>query len=130
VKSLYNRFMVIFGVAHDPHDTFKDIINKQKKRAFKFLFFFLIGDYSTYDKSVNPNQKEFVSLINHVADYSEVGLKSSFFAHDDFSILKKEKLKMEDILNTTLKAARQSFSKLNLPESYRNLITLDISEDY
>lgn len=37
---------------------------------------------------------------------------------------------MEDILNTTLKASRQSFSKLNLPESYRNLIKLEIFEDY
>ena len=129
-KSLYTRFMVIFGVEHDPYDTFKYIINRQKQSKFKFMFFFLIGDYSTYDKSVNPNNKEFVSLIKHVADYSEVGLKTSFFALDNFSILKKEKLKMEDILNTTLKASRQSFSKLNLPESYRNLIELEIFEDY
>ena len=37
---------------------------------------------------------------------------------------------MEDIINTKLKASRQSFSKLNLPESYRNLIELEIFEDY
>jgi hypothetical protein len=122
--------MVIFGAEHDPYDTFTYIINKQKQSEFKFMFFFLIGDYSTYDKSVNPNNKAFVSLIKHVADYSEVGLKTSFFALDNLATLKKEKLKMEDILNTTLKASRQSFSKLNLPESYRNLIKLEIFEDY
>ncbi|MFG6685615.1 polysaccharide deacetylase family protein [Mariniflexile sp. HNIBRBA6329] len=129
-KTLYNRFMVIFGLQHDPYDTFKYIINKQKQSKFKFLFFFLIGDFSTYDKGVNPNKKKFVSLIKHVADYCEVGLKTSFFAIEDFSILKKEKLKMEDIINTSLRASRQSFSKLNLPESYRNLIELEILEDY
>ncbi|MGK0253975.1 MAG: hypothetical protein ACI9OE_001460 [Mariniflexile sp.] len=129
-KTLYNRFMVIFGLKHDPYDTFKYIINRQKQSKFKFLFFFLIGDYSTYDKGINPNKKKFVSLIKHVADYCEVGLKTSFFSIDDFSILKKEKLKMEEIINTTLKASRQSFSKLNLPESYRNLIELEILEDY
>ena len=37
---------------------------------------------------------------------------------------------MENILNTSLKASRQSFSKLNLPESYRNLIELEVQEDY
>ena len=47
VKSLYYRFMVIFGLKHDPYDTFKYIINKQKQSKFKFLFFFLIGEYST-----------------------------------------------------------------------------------
>ena len=37
---------------------------------------------------------------------------------------------MEEIVNTNLKASRQSFSKLNLPDSYRNLIALEIQEDY
>lgn len=129
-KSLYDRFMVIFGLKHDPYDTFKYIINRQKQSKSKFLFFFLIGDYSTYDKGINPNKKNFVSLIKHIADYCEVGLKTSFFAIDDVAILKKEKLKMEDIINTKLNASRQSFSKLNLPESYRNLLELEILEDY
>ena len=129
-KSLYIRFMVILGFIHDPFDTFKYIINRQKYTKFKFLFFFLIGDYSTYDKGINPNKKKFVSLIKHVADYCMVGIKASYFAIDDILILKKEKLRMEAILNTTLKASRQSFSRLNLPESYRNLIELEIQEDY
>ncbi|GAA4948834.1 hypothetical protein GCM10023314_22650 [Algibacter agarivorans] len=128
--SLYRRFMVILGFKHDPFDTFKYVINRQKTSNFKFLFFFLIGDYSTYDKGINHNKKKFVSLIKYVADYCKVGLKISFFAIEDEAILKKEKLRMEDILNTNLKASRQSFSKLNLPESYRNLITLEIQEDY
>ncbi|WP_339917000.1 polysaccharide deacetylase family protein [Yeosuana marina] len=130
LKSLYDRYMVIFGFKHDPFDTFKYIINKQKQTKHKFLFFFLIGAYSTYDKGINPNKKGFVSLIKQVADYCKVGLKASYFAIHDPVILKKEKLRMEAIINTSLTASRQSFSKLNLPESYRNLIELEIQEDY
>ncbi|WP_417238793.1 polysaccharide deacetylase family protein [Bizionia sp.] len=127
---LYMRFMVLLGFKHDPDDTFKYIINRQKLRKNKFLFFFLIGDYSTYDKGVNAQKKEFISLIKQVADYCQVGLKASFFALDNMAILKKEKLRMESILNTSLLASRQSFSKLNLPISYRNLVELEILEDY
>ncbi|KAA5828131.1 hypothetical protein FPF71_04660 [Algibacter amylolyticus] len=130
LKSLYTRFAVIMGFKHDPFDTFKYLINRQKSSSFSFLFFFLLGDYSTYDKGINPNKKRFISLIKHVGDYCDVGLKISYFALDDESLLKKEKLKMEDILNRNLKASRQSFSKLNLPETYRNLIALEIKEDY
>lgn len=130
IRSLYTRFAVILGFKHDPFDTFKYIVNRQKQSKFKFLFFFLIGDYSTYDKGINPNKKKFVSLIKHIADYSKIGLKASFFAIDDSSILKKEKIKMEAIINNPLKASRQSFSKLNLPDSYRHLIELEIKEDY
>lgn len=130
LRSLYNRFTVILGFKHDPYDTFKYIITRQKHTKFKFLFFFLLGDYSTYDKGINPNKKGFVSLIKHVSDYCDVGLKTSYFAIDDASILKKEKIKMEEIINKPLVASRQSFSRLNLPESYRHLIELEIKEDY
>ncbi|WP_298495235.1 polysaccharide deacetylase family protein [uncultured Algibacter sp.] len=130
LKSLYARLMVLLGFRHDPYDTFKYLINRQKTSQFKFLFFFLIGDYSTYDKGINPNKKKFVSLIKHIGDYSRVGLKISYFAIEDELLLKKEKQRIEEILNTNLKASRQSFSKLNLPETYRNLIALEIKEDY
>ncbi|MCB4807731.1 polysaccharide deacetylase family protein [Tamlana sp. 62-3] len=129
-KSLYERFAVLIGFRHDPFDTFKYIINRQRYSKYKFQFFFLLGDYSTFDKSISVNNKKFVSLIKHVADYCLVGIKVSYFALNDLRLLKKEKLRMEDILNTALQASRQSFSKLNLPESYRNLIELEINEDY
>ncbi|KJD37086.1 hypothetical protein PW52_01110 [Tamlana sedimentorum] len=129
-KSLYERFAVLIGFKHDPFDTFKYIINRQRYSKYKFQFFFLLGDYSTFDKSISVNNKKFVSLIKHVADYCLVGIKVSYFALNDLQLLKKEKLRMEDILNTALRASRQSYSKLNLPESYRNLIELEINEDY
>ncbi|MFV0572711.1 MAG: polysaccharide deacetylase family protein [Xanthomarina gelatinilytica] len=129
-KKLYYRYMVLFGLKRDTYDTFKYIINKQKHSQFKFFFFFLIGDYSTYDKGIDAQKKKFITLIKQVADYCQVGLKASYFALEDISILKKEKGRMEAILNTSLTASRHSFSKLNLPESYRNLVELEIFEDY
>lgn len=129
-KKLYYRYLVLFGLKRDTYDTFKYIINKQKHSNYKFLFFFLIGDYSTYDKGVDAQKKKFITLIKQVADYCQVGLKVSYFALDDKAILKKEKKRMEAILNSSLTATRQSFSKLNLPESYRNLVELEIFEDY
>lgn len=129
-KRFYHRYLVLAGFKRDPYDTFKWIINKQKSSKFKFIVFFLIGDYSTYDKNISVNKKKFVSLIKSVADYCNVGLKASFFALHDFDILKREKKKMESIVNYELEASRNSFSKINLPESYRNLIELEIKEDY
>jgi hypothetical protein len=130
LRRLYQRFLVLFGFKRDPYDTFKWIINKQKQYKFKFFIFFLIGDYSTYDKNISINKKKFVSLIKSVADYSKVGLKASYFSLDDISILKKEKKKIEFITNYELEATRNSFSKINLPVSYRNLIELEVKKDF
>ena len=130
VRQLYQRYLVLFRLKKDPYDTFKWILNKQKQSKHKFLVFFLIGDFSTYDKNISINKRKFVSLIKSVADYCKVGLKASYFALENFNVLKEEKIKMESTINTNLEASRNSFSKLNLPNSYRNLIELEINEDY
>lgn len=130
LKDLYTRYMVLLGFKHDPYDTFKYIVNRQKQTPFKFQFFFMIGDYSTFDKGINIQKKSYVNLIKHVFDYCQVGLKVSYFALDDLGTLKKEKKRMENVINTTLTASRNSFSKLNLPTTYRNMVELEILEDF
>jgi len=130
IKDIYKRYSVLFGFQNDPFDTFKYIINKQKQVNSKFIFFFLIGDFTTYDKNINAQKSKFISLIKEVGDYSKIGLKASYFALDNFLILKTEKLRMESIINQDLCASKQSFSKLNLPESYRNLVELEVTEDF
>ena len=130
LKRLYQRYLVLLNFNRDPYDTFKWIINKQKQFKSKFIVFFLIGDYSTFDKNININKKKFVSLIKSVADYCRVGLKASYMSLDDIAILKKEKKKIEFITNYELEATRNSYSKINLPISYRNLIELEIKQDF
>jgi len=130
LRQLYQRYLVLFRFKRDPYNTFKWIINKQKHTKNKFMVFFLIGDYTTYDKNISINKKDFVSLIKSVGDYCSVGLKASYFALENFEMLKEEKINMESIINNSLIASRNSFSKLNLPNSYRNLIELEINEDY
>lgn len=130
LRDFYKRYLVMAGFQRDPYDTFKWIITKQKQYATKFVVFFLIGEYSTYDKNIHINNKHFASLIKWVADYCRVGLKISYFALEDPKILKSEKQKMESVINYNVEIARSSFSKLNIPESYRNLIELEIKQDF
>ena len=129
-KNIYSRFLVICRLQKDPYDTFKWIINKQKKSSSKFLFFFLVGKFSTYDKNISLVKQSFVNIIKFVSDYSRVGLKLSFFALNNIDVLKKEKLDIESITNRDLMISRNSFSKINLPTNYRDLIKLNIKEDY
>lgn len=129
-KNLYQRYSVLFGLQQDPNDTFNWLITQQKKSKFKFTVFFLIGNYSTYDKNISINKKAFVSLIKSVGDYCTIGLKASYFALDNLSMLKKEKERLERITNVSLQSVRNSYSKVNLPKTYRNFVDLEIQKDY
>ena len=128
--NIYTRFLVILALKNDPYDNFKWIINRQKKSKSKFLFFFLVGKFSTYDKNISLVKRSFTNIIKYVSDYSNVGLKLSFFALNDLDVLNKEKKDLESFTKRNLILSRNSFSKVNLPITYRNLIKLNIKEDY
>ena len=129
-KNIYTRLLVIFRLKKDPYDTFNWIISKQKQVSDKFLFFFLVGKFSTFDKNISLVKQSFINIIKLVSDYSKIGLKLSFFALSNLDTLKKEKADIESITNRDLTISRNSFSKVNLPINYRNLIKLNIREDY
>ena len=129
-RTFSDRFLVLFGLKKDPYDTFNYIVNRQKKSSQKFDVFFLVGDYSTYDKSISLNKKEFVSQIKSIRDYCNVGLKTSFLALDDFDKLKQEKNRLDTVVNSQITKARSSFSKVNLPSTYRHYIDLEIQSDF
>ncbi|MGB0895901.1 MAG: polysaccharide deacetylase family protein [Flavobacteriaceae bacterium] len=127
---IYSRYLVLFKLRKDPYDTYKWLINIHKKRELQPIFFFLLSDYTTYDKNISYQNKYFVAMIKSLADYFMVGLKGSFLALDDIQILKTEQQRFERIFNIPLLHTRNSFSKLKLPLVYRNLIDLEISEDH
>ena len=97
---------MLFGLKKDPFNTFNWIINRQKKSKQKFDVFFLVGDYSTYDKGINLNKREFVAQIKSIRDYCHVGLKTSFLALDDFDKLKQEKRRLDAVINSNSRKAR------------------------
>lgn len=129
-KQLSRRLLVMLQLKKDNYDTFDALISLQKQSQARFLFLFLIGKFSSYDKNISINKSGFRSLIKSVADYSRIGLKFSFASIDHLEIMKEEKDKFNLVINRKTSVSRNSYSKVNLPQAYRNLLELDIEEDY
>ncbi len=127
---LTDRVKVILGLKKDPYNTFDFIIDLQKEKKRKAKVLIGLGDFSTYEKNVGHNRLQHHKVIKHIADYVDVGLKASYEAVGNVSTLKKEKLRIENIVNRRLQYSLCSFFKLKLPEAYRNFIELEIGEDY
>ncbi|WP_111706601.1 polysaccharide deacetylase family protein [Lutibacter citreus] len=128
--NLWHHLLSNLNLRKDPYNTFSEILNIKKNYKINTLFFFLISDFSTYDKNISSNSTKFISLIKSVADYAKVGLKPSYFAVKNEEKLKKEKHRLEGIINTPVTFSRQHYIRLIIPETYQNLIDLDIEEDY
>ena len=69
-------------------------------------------------------------LIKSIVDYAKVGLHPAYFTMQNSTLLKKEKERLEDITNMPTKRSRQHYLRFSLPETYQNLIDLEIEEDY
>ena len=128
--NFWNRLLTNLNFKKDPYATYESILSFKRKNNLNTLFFFLIGDYTTFDKNISSSNSTYQSLIKSVADYARVGLHSSYFSHKNNDKLKREKLRMEGIINTPVEMSRQHFLRLSMPETYQNLLDLDMKEDY
>lgn len=128
--NLFNRFMTFFNFRKDHFDTFSEFLDIKKEYGVKTLFFFLVGDYTTHDKNISFSNSDFRSLIKSVTDYAKTGVQPSYFTMKNQNLLSKEVKRLENIINTPIRLSRQHFLRLSLPDSYQNLIDVDIQEDY
>lgn len=129
-EDLGMRTKVLLGAEKDPYDTYDLQLELQKKHKFKTIYFILLGEYGTNDKNVPAGSKKLRSLIKSLADYSEVGIHPSYDSNKIKGNLKKEVSTLSRILKREVTKSRQHFLILNLPVTYRQLIDLDITDDY
>ena len=128
--NVWNRFAVTFNIKRDPFDTFQKILSIRKEKKIRTIFFFLIGDYTTFDTNVSASKTKYRLLIKEMVDYARVGLHPSYFTMNNMPLLKKEKERLEGIINMPIKRSRQHYLRFSLPETYQNLIDLEVEEDY
>ncbi len=129
-RSFSKRLKVIFGKEQDPYDTFEYQHKIHKQYQISPIYFFLLGDYGVNDKNTPVKNKTFQSLIKSIADYSEVGIHPSYASNSNIETLTKEIKRLQEITHRNTSKSRQHFLKLNLPNTYRNLIDNDIKADY
>ena len=129
-SEITERTRVLLGLEKDPYDTYDYQLEILKKYKFKSIYFFLLGDYGPNDKNLPIESKKFQSLIKMLADYAQVGIHPSYGSNNSKNQLKKEIGRLSHVLHRDVTKSRQHFLKLRMPDTYRNLIDFDITDDY
>jgi len=138
LKSLQNkdwqevkaRVKVLMRLEKDPFDTFDLQMELQQKFGYQPMYFVLLADYGTNDKNIPYNNRYFQNLIRYLADYADIGIHPSYASSNDPALMVMETARLSRILKLEIEHSRQHFLKLNLPETYRNLLNNDILHDY
>lgn len=130
IGKVLDRLQVWIRIKSDPNDTFEDLISIIREDKIETLFMFQLSDFSRHDRNISHNRIPHRAVIKSVADYSKVGLLMGYYAMEDIRILRKEKLRLEDIVHSSVEHAMNHQYNLRLPDQYNNLIELEINNDY
>lgn len=130
LKNILQRFQTLSNKCPDPWDAYdylNDVIVQNKLHS---IFFFLLGDHSTYDRNLDYRNPAMDSLINKIKTFSEIGIHPSFKTSLFIEKILIEKQRLEKIASKKIIRSRQHFLKFTLPETYNALIEAGIDEDY
>lgn len=129
--AMIERPSVFLGLRKDPFDTF-DVIDKIcREFHVQVLFFILASQQRTnFDKNGNLHHQRAISQLGRMARESVIGLHPSYYCLDDDGKLMREKLNLETTIGTSISSARRHFLRMNLPQSYRQLVKAGITNDY
>jgi len=129
-KSIRMRTRVLLNLEPDPYDTYARQLEIHRKYRLDTIYFILFANYGTNDKNISVSNRKFQVLIKSIADYCNVGLHSSWSSIQDSSLLYTEFRELSKVLNREINNSRQHFLVLNIPMTYRNLLNIDMENDY
>ncbi len=130
LHEVFDRTQVILGVRKDPYDIFTWLVNFQKQIQKKFTILFEVGDQTSDTTNVRYSKVGFQSIIKMMGDYCNVGLLASVVSSKNNSEFKKEKNRLESIVNKPLESSKFAKNQLTIPQSYRMLLEQEVIKDY
>ncbi len=124
-KNISLRLNVLFANHKDPYDSFDFLDKIHEQFSLKPIYFFLLSEGSQYDKNIDCHSTLMKELISTIQSKYEIGIHPSWKSHERYEVLQKETL----LLNKVTKS-RQHYIRFALPETYRNLVNVGITDDY
>jgi hypothetical protein len=129
-KNIFERLQTFLNIKKDPWDVYDYLLAAIEKQKLKSVFFFLLGDKSKYDRNLNYKNPWMKEVIKKITGFSETGIHPSFVSNTFPKKILIEKERLENISQKKITRSRQHFLKFKLPDTYLNLISVGITQDY
>ncbi|HYG16959.1 MAG TPA: polysaccharide deacetylase family protein [Bacteroidia bacterium] len=130
LRNALTRLLVTSRLKPDPNDIFEWMEQLHAEAGVTPKFFIHVGDRGPKDDPTPYTNKKFRRIVKRLAALYPVGVHPSYPSEKNAALMKKEKARLEDIIEKPVTISRQHYLMLQLPYTYRCLIEAGITEDY
>lgn len=130
-KKLIFLFKVRFGILKDPFDQLQNFENLHKTYGLRAIYFILFSKkYNRFDINISIRNKDFRNAIKAIAKTADIGIHPSYHSRYDYKLVDEEIHLLSNVLNIPISSSRQHYLKLRMPNTYKSLLSLGISNEY
>jgi hypothetical protein len=129
-REITDRALVLAGSAADPYDNYAFIRSTHELYHDFPLYFILFANYGMNDNNVTVTSKNFHRLLRELDWHRNVGIHPSLTSGKQQIKLHEEYKGLSGVIDRDVTISRQHFLKFSMPDTFRNLIQLGISDDY
>ena len=133
-KMFYQNFrefcMKLLINSKDPYDTFEGLIELSKLTTEKPIFFIPTADKSTYDSGWFKKKDFTETAIFIQSNGGEIGLHYGYDSMSSAEKITAEKELLEKKLNVKINSNRAHFLRLDIGNSFDNLVSSGFTQDY
>ncbi|MGP8217285.1 MAG: polysaccharide deacetylase family protein [Bacteroidia bacterium] len=113
---------------YDTYDYLEEILIRKSNTGP--IYFFLAGNRAPYDKNIDFDSLCFANLVKKVSGYAGVGIHPSYKSMSKIEVVGEEVKRVERWLGKKITQSRQHFLRIIIPDTYRCLAALGITDDY
>ncbi|MEO6818905.1 MAG: polysaccharide deacetylase family protein [Ginsengibacter sp.] len=128
--NIKKRWQVNVQKADDPWDVYDYLLTTTQTLGLHSIFFFLLGNKGVHDRNLDFKNKAMKTLILKIKQQTQIGIHPSLMSNKEISLLNLEKERLELITSEKVTKSRQHYLKIKFPETYQNLLSAGIKEDY
>lgn len=134
-KHLLNFIKVKIGVEKDPYNTFDYIMDLSESVDIKSRFYFMSGGLTKYDNHYNINSPQVIEIIRNIKERDHIiGFHPSYSSYNNAIQWRKEKKRLDRIINNSVTEGRQHYLRFEVPETWeiwdKNGMKVDYSMGY
>lgn len=130
IKGKWSLF-VQFLKGQDPFDTFEFILDSLEEHGRTGYFFLLANNRKFKEDNTLPlENRQYQDLIEKLNAKGILGIHPSLLSHNIPGQLQKEIQRLENIINRKVLRSRSHYLKVQMPDTYRNLINAGLEHDH